>query len=190
MSDFVFVFCCLINIKHTVCSRNIARCHFKSRTDPIYCYTPIFSIIFLNSFITYPTMVYVNNHLAPHFDTFLHVFDPLGAYFQLKDDFTCLCSAPSLSAYTDILLRNSASSLSRFLKTLINLSTLITQAHPILQKSRYMILLIYTWKWAFMEEWKRTAGNGAEWGAIIVLSRLLYFHNRWRLKSKSKLNFD
>ncbi len=27
-----------------------------------------------------------------------------------------------------------------------------------------------------------------EWGAIIVLSRLLYFHNRWR--PKSKLNFD
>ncbi len=63
----------------------------------------------------------MNNHQAPHFDTFLHVFDRLGAYVQLKDDFTCLCSAPSLSAYTDILLRNSASSLSRFLKTLINL---------------------------------------------------------------------
>ncbi len=57
----------------------------------------------------------------PHFDTFLRVFDRLGAYVQLKDDFTCLCSAPSLSAYTNILLRNSASSLSRFLKTLINL---------------------------------------------------------------------
>ncbi len=31
----------------------------------------------------------MNDHLAPHFDTFFHVFDPLGAYFQLKDDFTC-----------------------------------------------------------------------------------------------------
>ncbi len=49
---------------------------------------------------------------------FLRVFDRLGAYVH---DFTCLCSAPSLSEYTDILLRNSASSLSRFLKTLINL---------------------------------------------------------------------
>ncbi len=39
-------------------------------------------------------------------------------------------------------------------------STLITQARPIWQKSRYMILLIYMWKWAFMEEWKRTAGKG------------------------------
>ncbi len=27
-------------------------------------------------------------------------------------------------------------------------------------------------------------------GAIIVLSRLLYFHNGWRSKSKCKLNFD
>ncbi len=57
----------------------------------------------------------------PHFDIFLHVFERLGAYVQLKDDFTCLCSAPSLSAYTNIILRNSTSSLSRFLKTLINL---------------------------------------------------------------------
>ncbi len=49
-SDFEFVFGCLIiNIKHTVGSRNIARCHFKSHTDPIYFYTHIFS---LNSFIT------------------------------------------------------------------------------------------------------------------------------------------
>ncbi len=162
MSDFVFVFCCLINIKHTVCSRNIARCHFKSRTDPIYCYTPIFSIIFLNSFITYPTMVYVNNHLAPHFDTFLHVFDPLGAYFQLKDDFTCLCSAPSLSAYTDILLRNSASSLSRFLKTLINLSTLITQAHPICKSH-------VTWFYWFTREMGFYGGVKAhcwKWGGM------------------------
>ncbi len=29
-----------------------------------------------------------------------------------------------------------------------------------------MILLICTWKWAFMEEWKRPAGKGAERGAI------------------------
>ncbi len=44
-----------------------------------------------------------------------------------------------------------------------------------------MILLICMWNWPFMEEQKSTAGKGAEWGAIIVLSRLLYFHNRWRL---------
>ncbi len=41
---------------------------------------------------------------------------------------------------------------------------------------------------AFIEEQKSTAGEGAEWRAIIVLSRLLCFHKRWR--SKSKLNFD
>ncbi len=46
-----------------------------------------------------------------------------------------------------------------------------------------MILLICTWNWAFMEEWKRTAGKGAGWGATIILHRLLYFHNRWRPKS-------
>ncbi len=52
-SDFVFVFGCLIiNIKHTVGSRNIGRCHFKSRTDPIYCYTHIFILNSLRSFIT------------------------------------------------------------------------------------------------------------------------------------------
>ncbi len=39
-----------------------------------------------------------------------------------------------------------------------------------------------------MEEQNSTAGKGAEWGATIILSRLLYFHNRWR--PKSKLNFD
>ncbi len=40
--------CCLINIKHTV---NVAHCHFKSHTDPIYCYTCIFTLICLHSFI-------------------------------------------------------------------------------------------------------------------------------------------
>ncbi len=40
----------------------------------------------------------------------------------------------------------------------------------------------------FMEEQKSTAEKVAEGGAIIVLSRLLHFHNRWR--PKSKLNLD
>ncbi len=31
----------------------------------------------------------------------------------------------------------------------------MNQAHLILQKSRYMILLICMWNWAFMEERKR-----------------------------------
>ncbi len=53
-------------------------------------------------------------------------------------------------------------------------STLITQASSILQMSCYTILLICTWKLAFMEEWKRPAGKGAEWGAIIILH--LYLH--------------
>ncbi len=40
-----------------------------------------------------------------------------------------------------------------------------------------------------MEEQKKSTEKGAEWGAINVLSRLMYFHNRWRPKSKSKLNW-
>ncbi len=45
-----------------------------------------------------------------------------------------------------------------------------------------MILLICTWNWAFMGERKSTAGKGA----IIVLPRLLYFHNRWRPKIETE----
>ncbi len=63
----------------------------------------------------------MNNNKVPHFDTFSCVFDHLGAYVQLKDNFTSPFSAPSPSAYTDILLRNSTGSLSHFLKTLINI---------------------------------------------------------------------
>ncbi len=51
VNDFEFVFYCLINIKHTVGRKNKARCHFKSRTDPIYCYTSIFILNSLLSFI-------------------------------------------------------------------------------------------------------------------------------------------
>ncbi len=71
------------------------------------------------------------------------------------------------------------------LKTKIHLiNFFLNQARPIFLKSSYMIC---TCNWPFMEEQKST-GKGAEWGAIIVLSRLLYFHNRWR--PKSKLNFN
>ncbi len=114
---FLSVFC-WINIKHTVGSRNIACGHFKSRTDPIYCYTHIFSIISLHSFNNRQGFTWITT--KRRIDTFLRVFDRLGAYVQLKDDFTCLCAAPSLSAYTNIPW-GTAQALSRFIKTLINL---------------------------------------------------------------------
>ncbi len=50
---------------------------------------------------------------------------------MLKDDFTCPCSAPSLSAS---LLRNSDSPIPRFKNMNKSKSNLITQASPILQK--------------------------------------------------------
>ncbi len=53
----------------------------------------------------------------------------------------------------------------------------LNQARHSLLKSHYMIC---TLNWAFMEEHERR-------GAIIIISRLLYFHNRCR--PKSKLNF-
>ncbi len=58
MTDFVFVFCCLINIKHTVDKKECILCHFKSCTDQIYCYTRTFILSCLRSFITY---IYVIN---------------------------------------------------------------------------------------------------------------------------------
>ncbi len=103
----------------------------------------------------------MNNHQAPHFDTFLHVFDRLCAYVQLKDDFTCLCSAPSLSAST-----------SNFAKLTLHD---FTDLH--VKMGFYGGVKAHCWK-------------GGRNGAPQSFSRLLYFHNRWMPKSKSKLNFD
>ncbi len=59
------------------------------------------------------------------------------------------------------------------LKTWIHLINL-TRARPILQKSRYRILLICMWNLAFIEEQKRTARKGAEWCAIIFISIIVF----------------
>ncbi len=40
----------------------------------------------------------MNNHQAPHFDTFFHVLDRLGMQFKLKVYFTCPCSSSCQSA--------------------------------------------------------------------------------------------
>ncbi len=108
--------------------------------------------------------VYMNNHQAPHFDTFLHVFGHLGGHLKLKVLFARLCSVPCRSTCT--------SSSWGTAQVLFCVAWFYWFAREV---------------WAFMEEWKCTAGKGAECGTIIVLSQLLYFHNRWRPKSKFRL---
>ncbi len=72
-------------------SRKIARCHFKSHTEPIYCVALKVTGRYFPA-----AKISLNNHQAPHFNTFLHVFERLGAHLELKHDFICQCSAPSL----------------------------------------------------------------------------------------------
>ncbi len=75
-------------------------------------------------------------------------------------------------------------------KTLINLINFNNSSTSNFAKVTLHNLTDLHVKMGFYGGVKAHCWKGAEWGAIIVFSRLLYFHNRWRPKSKSKLNFD